>query len=90
MPKIAAVVMSLFMNSIIDLQSIILKFNKIAALDKVKSLQSFRKIIVINTTILYVCVIIVNHENLIIGAGRSASSLIQYLLRKSEVEKLHL
>jgi saccharopine dehydrogenase-like NADP-dependent oxidoreductase len=27
---------------------------------------------------------------LIIGAGRSASSLIQYLLRKSEVEKLHL
>jgi saccharopine dehydrogenase-like NADP-dependent oxidoreductase len=27
---------------------------------------------------------------LIIGAGRSASSLIQYLLRKSEIEKLHL
>jgi hypothetical protein len=24
------------------------------------------------------------------GAGRSTSSLIQYLLRKSEVEKLHL
>src|SRR4051812_33829401 len=27
---------------------------------------------------------------LIIGAGRSASSLIQYLLNKSEEEKLHL
>lgn len=27
---------------------------------------------------------------LIIGAGRSASSLIQYLLRKSDMEKLHL
>ena len=27
---------------------------------------------------------------LIIGAGRSASSLIQYLLTKSDAEKLHL
>jgi FlaA1/EpsC-like NDP-sugar epimerase len=27
---------------------------------------------------------------LIIGAGRSASSLIQYLLNKSDVEKIHL
>jgi hypothetical protein len=39
-----------------------MKFYKIAALTKLKAYNLFEKIIVINTTILYVCVTIVNHE----------------------------
>ena len=41
---------------------------------------------------MYVCVIIILKMRtiLIIGAGRSASSLIHYLLEKSEKERLHL
>ena len=47
---------------------------------------------VINTTIVYICVKLfaIMRTILIIGAGRSASSLIQYLLNKAVEEDLHL